>query len=125
MAPHLRGSAFVSTIPSFFPPPYGNLDAVLDSPAIFGAHRQLTTNVASLCYMVKIQRELVKLLRALQQLEAQWLDLTPYPQWFLSGQGCMCFVGSSCFGAVPLFLCPPGGVVYSPLGFQTVTNDPI
>jgi hypothetical protein len=43
-------------------------------------YHQLTADVASLCHMVATQKVQVQLLRALQHLEAELLDLTPCPQ---------------------------------------------
>lgn len=70
----VAAAAFLSF---FLPPPYWTLDAVFDPPAMSGAHRQITAEVAFLCYLAKEQ---VPLLRALQSLEAELHDLTPSPQ---------------------------------------------
>ncbi|XP_063131019.1 endogenous retrovirus group K member 21 Gag polyprotein-like [Rattus norvegicus] len=74
---------------SFPPPPYGLLDAVLDSPPVSDACRQLTNDVTSLRHMVETRKEQEQLLIALRDLETKLTELTPLqsPQLKATGQG--------------------------------------
>lgn len=62
---------------SFPPPPYGLLDAVLDSPHVSDACRQLTNDVTSLRHMVETRKEQVQLLIAVRELETKLTELQP------------------------------------------------